>query len=116
MVVPGLASSNAATVLSQYALPSPVVELCQNVISLEPSSLPEPPPEPPEQPAARRVTLAPSATASAAPLFFLIIVESLVVVDGWQLPVGEDSRKHRRVMSNVFDNGVVTMARRHPHR
>ena len=42
IVTPGLAASKSATVASQYALPSPVVELCQKVISVSPPELPEP--------------------------------------------------------------------------
>ncbi len=48
IVTPGLASSKAATVSSQYALPGPVVELCQNVIVTSPSA--DPPSPPPAQP------------------------------------------------------------------
>ena len=36
IVTPGFAASKSATVASQYALPSPVVELCQKVISVSP--------------------------------------------------------------------------------
>src|SRR5690606_811282 len=75
IVTPGLASSKAATVASQYALPGPVVELCQKVIVTSPS--PDPPSPPPEQPAASRATVAPRAKMPVARVF-LIIVEPLV--------------------------------------
>ena len=67
IVTPGLASSKAATVSSQYALPGPVVELCQNVIVTSPS--PDPPSLPPPAHALR--TSAP-ATRTAEPARILL--------------------------------------------
>src|SRR5690606_35047314 len=71
IVTPGFASSNIWTVSSQYALPGPVVELCQNVIwtSTASSSAPPSPPVPPSPPsrlqAAKPATLTTKAAVAA---------------------------------------------------
>ncbi len=84
IVTPGFAASKSATVLSQYSLPGPVVELCQKVIETSPPSAASRPRRrrhPRRNRSASMAMLAPNA-AMAAPRVFLIIVEPQVFVDG----------------------------------
>ncbi len=99
----------AATVSSQYFLPSPVVELCQNVIvtgvvvSAGAGVLFV---APPVQPAAMRATPALRAI-SAVPLtvFFIETSQSSSTVAG--VPATSDPDTAVRAVSNVFDNVFV---------
>src|SRR5690606_4538342 len=111
------ASSNAATVSSQYALPSPVVELCQNVIETEPSSEPESPP-PPQAVSTRVLAIATADTARSFRDF--IVPSSSSSRRGarcWSAPgrlrVGaaeNDSGSRGGVVSIDIDNVLQTMA------
>ncbi|BDO43480.1 hypothetical protein CELD12_29700 [Cellulomonas sp. NTE-D12] len=84
MVTFGLAVSKSLTVLSQYALPSPVVELCQKVMvtfaPLPPAELAvESEPEPPLLHAVS--TRAPAARTAAAARDFLAFMRSVLFVE-----------------------------------
>ena len=75
IVTPGLAVSKAAAVSSQYALPGPVVELCQNVSVTSPSEDPLSSP-----PHAVRPT-APIITAVVTARSFLDFMISVLIVE-----------------------------------
>src|SRR5674476_1637194 len=94
---PGFAAWKSATVAAQYALPSPVVELCQKVIATAPPLLLLPLPAPPVPPPQAVSPAAPITRAADTARVFLSFMRSVLFVEQqkmWRLPLrsGTDGR------------------------
>ena len=79
MSTPGCSASKSFAVCSQYALPGPVVELCQKVSSTEPSPESSPPALHPARVPTASAATAPSVTSRV--MLRLFIIEPLESFD-----------------------------------
>src|SRR5450830_231276 len=101
---PGFAASKSATVASQYALPSPVVELCQKVIDTLPPAAAELLPLlllPPLQAVSARAPIVRAAVATRIFLPFMrsVLFVELHRVESWPLTGRTEDRRCYRYVS-----------------
>src|SRR5450830_1824320 len=120
---PGFAASKSATVASQYALPSPVVELCQKVIDTLPPAAAELLPPLLLPPLQAVSAMAPTDRAAVATRIFLRFMRSVLFVElhrveSWPVAGRTEDRRcyHTSARLSRAAAPPVTAADRRPRR